>query len=487
MAGDGFVKSPISLLRFPAWDERGLGWASPARRAARCARHRLGRATPSSPRMPFCRFIKTGVTAFALAVLLWTGMASADGDGAKIYVIRVADAISPGTAEFIRSGLRKAEKEQAACFIIELDTPGGLADSMRMIVQDILASPVPVVVYVYPSGARAASAGVMITMAADIAAMAPGTNIGAAHPVGAGGQEIEGTMSEKIVNDMVAQARSIAERRGRNAQWVEKAIRESVSATETEALKEHIIDLVAQDTADLIRQINGRSVAGKGTLRLDGARTIVFEEGLRTKILRTISNPNIAYLLLMIGLAGLYFEFSHPGAIFPGVIGGICLILAFFALQTLPVNYAGILLIVLAIIFFIMEMKIASYGLLSIAGAISLLLGSLMLFEGEGPGERISWQVLVPTLVVISAFFTAVAFLVFRSQLSKPATGSAGLVGEIGVVKKALAPEGKVYVHGELWNASARAPIQEGQRIRVVRVTGLKLEVEAVEPERMRD
>jgi membrane-bound serine protease (ClpP class) len=205
---------------------------------------------------------------------------------------------------------------------------------------------VPVVVYVAPSGARAASAGVMITMAADIAAMAPGTNIGAAHPVGAGGQEIEGAMSEKVVNDMVAHARSVAERRGRNAQWVEKAIRESVSATETDALKEHVIDLVAQDTDDLIRQINGRSVAGKGTLQLDAPRTIVFEEGLRTKVLRAISNPNIAYLLLMIWLAGLYFEFSHPGAIFPGVVGGICLILAFFALQTLPVNYAGILLIV---------------------------------------------------------------------------------------------------------------------------------------------
>jgi membrane-bound serine protease (ClpP class) len=436
--------------------------------------------------MTFCRFIQGGIAAVVLAALLLTGPAAAAGEGGEVHIVRVSDAISPGTAEFIHGGLKKAEKAQAACVIIELDTPGGLAESMRKIVQDILASPVPVVVYVSPSGARAASAGVMITMAADIAAMAPGTNIGAAHPVGAGGQEIEGTMSEKVVNDMVAHARSVAERRGRNAQWVEKAIRESVSATETEALKENIIDVVAQNTDDLIRQINGRSLAGKGTLQLDAARTIVLEEGLRTKILRTISNPNIAYLLLMIGLAGLYFEFSHPGAVFPGVIGGICLILAFFALQTLPVNYAGILLIVLAIIFFIMEMKITSYGLLSIAGIVSLLLGSLMLFEGEGPAERISWQVLIPTLAVISAFFTAVAFLVFRAQMSKPATGSAGLVGEVGVVKTALALEGKIFVHGELWNASAPMPIGEGQRVRVVRVTGLRLEVEAVEPERMR-
>jgi membrane-bound serine protease (ClpP class) len=435
--------------------------------------------------MLFSWFVSGGIVAVALAVLFLTGPAWAAGEGGEVYVIRVSDAISPGTAEFIHSGLKKAEKAQAACVIIELDTPGGLAESMRKIVQDILSSPVPVVVYVSPGGARAASAGVMITMAADIAAMAPGTNIGAAHPVGAGGQDIEGAMSEKIVNDMVAHARSVAERRGRNAQWVEKAIRESVSATETEALKENIIDLVASDTDDLIRQINGRSVAGKGTLRLDAPRTIVLEEGLRTKVLRAISNPNIAYLLLMIGLAGIYFEFSHPGAIFPGVIGGICLILAFFALQTLPVNYAGILLIVLAIIFFIMEMKIASYGLLSVAGIVALLLGSLMLFEGEGAAERISWHVLIPTLAVISAFFTAVAFLVFRAQMSRPATGSAGLVGEVGVVKKALAPEGKVFVHGELWNASAPMPIEEGQRVQVVRVSGLKLEVKPAEPDRV--
>ena len=475
------VERPISALRCVS---QALRRTSSTPRPARLARLELGRWTTSERGVTFGRFSRGGIAAVALAVLILIGAGPAAGDGGDVYVIRVSDAISPGTADFIHSGLKKAEKAQAACVIIELDTPGGLAESMRTIVQDILASLVPVVVYVYPSGARAASAGVMITMAADIAAMAPGTNIGAAHPVGAGGQEIEGTMSEKVVNDMVAHARSVAERRGRNAQWVEKAIRESVSATETEALKEHVIDLVALDADDLIRQINGRSVAGKGTLRLDASRTIVFEEGLRTKILRTISNPNIAYLLLMIGLAGLYFEFSHPGAIFPGVVGGICLILAFFALQTLPVNYAGILLIVLAIIFFIMEMKITSYGLLSVAGIISLLLGSLMLFHGEGAEERISWQVLIPTLAVISAFFTAVAFLVFRAQMSKPATGSAGLVGEVGVAKKALAPEGKVFVHGELWDASARSPIEEGQRVRVVRVTGLKLEVEAVEPER---
>jgi len=399
----------------------------------------------------------------------------------EVYIIEVADAISPGTAEYIKSGIRKAEENEAACIIIELDTPGGLAESMRKIVQDILASRVPVVVFVYPSGARAASAGVMITMAADVAAMAPGTNIGAAHPVGAGGKDIDGKMSEKVINDMVAHAKSVAEKRGRNAKWVEDAIRESVSVTETEALKDKIIDLVAEDTDDLIRQLNGRELKDRGVLNLDNAKKVVLEETLRTKILKTISNPNIAYILLMIGLAGLYFELSHPGAIFPGVIGGISLILAFFAMQTLPVNYAGFLLIVLAIIFFIMEMKITSYGLLSVAGIVSLFLGSLMLFEGTTPDMKLSLNVLLPTIILISGFFVVIASLVFRAQISKPTTGSRGLVGEIGIVKQALTPEGKVFVHGELWNAKAREAIDEDVKVRVVEVVNLVLEVEPVD------
>ncbi|UCG05417.1 MAG: nodulation protein NfeD [Desulfobacterales bacterium] len=416
-------------------------------------------------------------------LLAWVFISTIPGmtEGSEVYIIEVADAISPGTSEFINSGIDKAEQSEAACVIIELDTPGGLAESMRQIVQRILNSKIPVVVYVSPRGARAASAGVMITMAADIAAMAPGTNIGAAHPVGAGGKDIEGKMNEKVINDMVAHAKSVAESRGRNVQWVEDAIRDSVSVTETEALKENIIDLIAKDTDDLIAQMNGRSVKDKGVLKLDDVNKVVLEETLRTKILRTISNPNIAYILMMIGLAGLYFELSHPGAIFPGVIGGICLILAFFALQTLPVNYAGILLIVLAIIFFIMEMKITSYGLLSIAGVVSLLLGSLMLFESTGPYLSLSWSVLLPTLMVVSGFFVLVAGLVFRAQRSKPSTGSRGLIGEIGIVKQTLAPEGKVFVHGELWNATAKEQIDEGIKVRVVNVDRLILQVEPLE------
>lgn len=417
----------------------------------------------------------------ALFLFLFCLPASAIAAKSEIYVVEFSGAISPGTADFLKSGIKKASDDNVACIIIVFDTPGGLVESMRDIVKAIFASQVPVVIYVAPSGARAASAGVMITMAADIAAMAPGTNIGAAHPVGAGGKEIGKTMSAKIVNDMVAHAKSIARKRGRNAQWVERAVRKSVSVTETEALKENIIDIVAKDLDDLIRQINGRKVQDKGVLVLDNVKTTVLKETIRNKILKTISDPNIAYILLMIGLAGLYFELSHPGVVLPGVIGGIALILAFFAFQMIPVNYAGILLIILALVFFMMEMKISSYGLLSIAGIISLLLGSLMLFDRGDPEIELSLGVLIPTLVLVSSFFVTVAALVFKSQLSKPLTGANGLVGEIGIVKKDLMPAGKVFVHGELWNATAKNTIQEGTRVRVVDVVNLVLEVEPAE------
>ena len=418
-----------------------------------------------------------------LALLLFLFFCPGNGFTAEseVYVIRMSGPISPAAAGFLKKGINKASEEGVSCLIIELDTPGGLAESMREIVMAIFASKVPVVIYVAPSGARAASAGVMITMAADIAAMAPGTNIGAAHPVGAGGKEISGAMSEKVVNDMVAHARSIAKKKGRNADWVETAVRKSVSITETEALKENVIDVVAKDIDDLIRQINGRKIQDKGVLTLDNVKKTVLTEDLRTKILKTISNPNIAYILMMIGLAGLYFELSHPGAVLPGVVGGISIILAFFAFQTIPVNYAGFLLIVLALIFFIMEMKIASYGLLSIAGITSLLLGSIMLFENSGSGMRLSWEVLIPTLVLISGFFVVVSGLVFKSHLAKPRTGAQGLIGEIGVVRESLMPEGKVFVHGELWNATSKDPIQTGTRVRVVNIVNLVLEVEPVE------
>ncbi|MBW2407559.1 MAG: nodulation protein NfeD [Deltaproteobacteria bacterium] len=399
----------------------------------------------------------------------------------EIYIIQVSGSINPAVAGFIEKGIEKASADGVSCVVIEIDTPGGLAESMRKIVMAIFASKVPVVSYVAPSGARAASAGVMITIAADIAAMAPGTNIGAAHPVSAGGKDISGKMSEKVINDMVAQVKSIAQKRGRNAEWAEKAVRKSVSVTETEALKANVIDVVAKDLDDLIRQINGRKIENKGVLKLDNPKKTLLEEDLRTKILKTISDPNIAYILMMIGLAGLYFELSHPGAVLPGVVGGISIILAFFAFQTIPVNYAGFLLIILALVFFIMEMKITSYGLLSVAGITSLLLGSLMLFESNGTDMGLSWKVLVPTMVMVSGFFVVISGLVFRSHLSKPRTGASGIVGEIGVVKESIITEGKVFVHGELWKAISKDPIETGTKIRVVRVINLVLEVEPIE------
>jgi membrane-bound serine protease (ClpP class) len=399
----------------------------------------------------------------------------------EVYIIKVSGSINPAVADFLEKGIHKASADGVSCLIIEIDTPGGLAESMRKIVMAIFASKVPVISYVAPSGARAASAGVMITIAADIAAMAPGTNIGAAHPVGLGGRDIGGTMAEKVTNDMVAQAKSIAEKRKRNAEWVEKAVRESVSVTETEALKANVIDIVANNIDDLIRQINGRKIENKGVLKLDHPKKTFIEESLRTKVLKIISDPNIAYILMMVGLVGLYFELSHPGAVLPGVVGGISIILAFFAFQTIPVNYAGFLLIILALVFFILEMKIASYGLLSIAGIASLLLGSLMLFEDSGSGMGLSWKVLVPTMVVVSGFFIFISGLVFKSHMSKPITGTNGLVGEIGVVKETILTEGRVLVHGEMWKAISKDPIEKGVKVRVVNIERLVLEVEPLE------
>ena len=404
----------------------------------------------------------------------------ARGAKGEVYVVKVSGTINPGLAEYLIRSMEQASREEGRCLVIQLDTPGGLALSMRSIVMAMLSSQIPVVVYVSPSGARAASAGVMITLAADIAAMAPGTNMGAAHPVNLGQKEMDGTMAEKVVNDMVAYTKSIAEKRGRNSDWAEKAVRESVSVTEKEALELKVIDLIAEDLDDLLEKIDGRDLKDKGTLHTKGVKQVVLTESFRDKILKTLSDPNIAYLLMMIGLAGLYFELSHPGAIFPGVIGAMSLILAFFAFQTLPVNYAGVLLIALAIILFVLEMKVASFGLLSLGGVISLFLGSLMLFEGTAPGMRLSWRVLVPTVVMVSGFFVAVAGLVFRSQVSKPRTGDKGLVGEVGVVKSRLEPEGKVFVHGELWNAVAPGSIEVGAKVRVVGVDSLLLKVEQV-------
>jgi membrane-bound serine protease (ClpP class) len=411
-------------------------------------------------------------------LLIWGGALHAENEKG-VLILELEGPINPGTAMYTARGIDIAKEQNMALIVLRLDTPGGLASSMRTIVKAILNSPIPVVVYVGPTGAGAASAGVMITVAGHIAAMAPSTNIGAAHPVTAGGKDIDSTMSEKVVNDMASYARGIAEEKGRNGEWVEEAIRESVSITEDEALEKGVIDLVAGDIDELIESLDGREVtlkSGTVTLKTTDLKKVHYRPGFRDKVLRTISDPNIAYILMMIGLAGLYFELSHPGAIFPGVIGAISLILAFYSFQTLPVNYAGLLLIALAIIFFVAEVKITSYGILSIGGLVSLTLGSIMLFEDIG----LSLSVLIPTVLLVGGFFVLVAALAFRAFRAKPQGGTEGLIGEIGMVKEPLDPEGLVFVHGEYWRAQSLEVVEEGERVEVMAMEGLLLKVRRV-------
>jgi len=401
----------------------------------------------------------------------------------QVNILKINDAITPAIADFIKRGIEQSVKDKAECLVIQMDTPGGLDLSMRDIIKEMMNADIPIVVYVAPSGARAASAGVFITLASDIAAMAPGTNIGAAHPVAVGGGRMDRTMAEKVVNDAVAYIESIAAKKGRNVKWAAKAVRESVSITETEALKIKIIDLIAKDVDDLLAKIDGKTVEkSRRTLKLatKGLKTKQVEMGFRESFLATLSNPNIAYILMMIGLAGLYFELSNPGAVFPGVIGGICLILAFFAFRTLPVNYAGILLILLGIFLFIAEIKIASYGLLSVGGIVSLALGSIMLFDSPLPFLRASLTVIIPTVLVAAGFFIFAVTMTVKAHRAKPATGKEGLLGEVGKATTRIAPEGKVFVHGELWNAYADGIIEEGQKVRVVKAEGLWVKVERI-------
>ncbi len=422
--------------------------------------------------------------AWLALMLLLPGGAGGAVAPKEVYVISAVGSVNPGLAEFIGASIKKAEKDQAAALVIELDTPGGLDTSMRQIVQAITNAQVPVIVYVYPQGARAASAGVLITVSAAVAAMAPGTNIGAAHPVTIGMGKIDKTMEKKLLNDMAAYGRALATERGRNAGWVEKAIRRSVSITANEALKLKVIDLVAENRDDLLRKVHNRpvKVAGKtARLHTQGLPVKEIPESWRFRVLKYIADPNIAFILMMIGLAGLYFELAHPGVVLPGVVGALCLLLAFFAFQTLPINYIGILLILLAFVLFVLEFKVTSYGLLSLAGLISLFFGSMMLFKDGETGVSLSWGVLLPTVITISLFFMAVAGLVFRSHLRRSMTGSAGMVGERGVAHTDLSPEGKVFVHGEYWQARSDEPIKAGEAVEVVEVTNLKLRVRRVQ------
>lgn len=407
-----------------------------------------------------------------------------------VYLIPIDDAIGPVTARFMVAGIERAERERAAAAVIQLDTPGGLDASMRQIVKAILAAEVPVVVYVAPPGARAASAGMYITLAAPVAAMAPGTNIGAATPVSIGGPsgvaDTIGVMRAKMTNDAAAYARSLAERHGRNAAWAEKAVRDAVSLPAEEAVAETVVDLLAADLKELLAAIDGRIVrlpAGDQILQTRDAEERRLRMSRRESLLALLTNPGIAYLLFLAGILGLAIELYNPGAILPGVVGAISLILAFFAFQSLPVNVAGVLLILLGVVLFILEVKVPSFGILSIGGVTSLILGSLFLFQ-RGSAYRLSLTVILPAALAFAAVFVLIVFLAARAQLRPKLGGVDGMIGEIATAVTALEPEGKVFVHGEYWNARSRTPVGPGSRVRVVRVQGLSIEVEPIEPQK---
>lgn len=422
----------------------------------------------------------TATLAVFISSLALTLPHPAAGAGNTVLVAKVEGVINPVTAEFVEKAIAAADKDDAQAVVFMLDTPGGLDSSMRTIVKAIVGSRVPVVTYVAPSGARAASAGVFIAMASHVAAMAPGTNIGAAHPVEMGGGKMDETMNEKVVNDASAYIRSLAENRGRNAAWAEESVRKSVSVSEGEALKLGVIDLVSDNVAGLLKTLDGRKVAtvyGERTLQTKGAGTREFDMGIRLELLKAISDPNVAYILMMVGMVGIYFELSNPGLIFPGVVGGIALILAFYSFQTLPVNYAGLLLIMLAALFFIVELQVTSYGLLTIAGLVSLVLGSVMLIDTPVPFMRISLALILPTAVAVAAFAAILARVALRSHRSKVSTGVEGLVGETGEARTDIDPEGEVYVQGAYWSAYSDTPLKRGERVTVVSVDGLRLKV----------
>lgn len=402
----------------------------------------------------------------------------------QVLVVRISSVINPVSSEFIGKSIHRADAMQSEALILELDTPGGLDTSMRSIVKDIMGSTVPVVVYVSPGGARAASAGVFITLAAHVAAMAPGTNIGAAHPVAMGGG-MDKTMAEKATNDAAAYIKSLAERSGRNAGWAEDAVRKSISATETEALKKGVVDIVSSDLTALLNDIDGRKVttaSKEKILHTAGAAIIRTEMDLRYKILNFISDPSVAYMLMLLGFYGLFFELTNPGTIFPGVTGAIFLILAFYSFQTLPVNYAGLLLILMALILFILEIKIVSHGLLTIGGIIAMVIGSLMLFDSPAPFFKLSLSLVLPAVIVTALFFTATFRLAYKALRTRPATGGEGLIGLQGKAATDITREGgTVALHGEVWSATSDERIGRGDIVEVIAMSGLQVRVKKKE------
>ena len=421
------------------------------------------------------------LVALAGALALLAGRGDPALAAAPVSLIEMDGAISPITVRLLDSAIEHARADGAQALIVELNTPGGLERSMRSMVQSILKSDVPVIVYVAPTGARAASAGVFITIAAHVAAMAPATNIGAAHPVAVGGQ-MDKEMTKKVENDAAAFARTIATERGRNVDWAEKAVRSSVSATEREAVKLHVVDLIADSVPDLLAKVDGRVVKtskGPVTLATRDAKVIPIQVRFRDRFLALITDPSVAYILMMVGMLGIFFELSNPGSVLPGVIGGISLILAFFAFQSLPINWAGLMLILFGLILLIVEIKVASHGVLTVGGIVAMLLGSFMLYDApESGGLRISWVVVVPTVGSMAALVIFAVSAGLRALYQPPSTGAVGMVGHVGVVRSALNPEGQVLIDGELWRAVAPdGPVAAGEAVEVRAMDGLTLQV----------
>ncbi len=403
-----------------------------------------------------------------------TADASARPDEVRVRVLPYEGAITPVAASYLVEGIEEAAEEGAACVVIELDTPGGLDTSMRQIVKAEMASPVPVVVYVAPSGSRAASAGVFITMAAHVAAMAPGTNIGSASPVNLGGGGMDSTMTHKVTHDAIAYLVSIAHKRGRNEELARRFVEEAHNVTAEEALQEEVVDFIAADLDELLEKMDGRQVeldSGSVVLHTAGAGVEVKEMSGRRRLLKYLVDPSVAYILMLLGIYGLFFELSNPGSLVPGILGGISLLLALFAFQSLPVSYAGVALILFGVVLLILEVKVTSYGALTIGGLVSMVLGSLMLFDSSQEWSRLSLGVMIPALAVFAGFLMLLAWLVIRVQRRPPVTGQQALVGERGRVIDAIPGgemPGKVVFHGEVWDAVSTVAVDEGERVEVV-------------------
>jgi membrane-bound serine protease (ClpP class) len=422
---------------------------------------------------------RLGIT-FLLAVFVF---AAGHLNAKDVYTVSVNGAINPPIAGFLENSIKKANKDGAEALVILLDTPGGVDSSMRDIIKKIMDSAVPVVVYVAPSGARAASAGAIILLASHVAAMAPGTNAGAAHPVNIGKEKTDEVMMKKVVQDAEAYAKSIAAQRGRSVDFAAKAVTESISIPAGDALAKKVIDVVAGSLDDLLTQIDGRSVVtkkGAVVLHTKDAKKVALPMPFKFRFLAYVSDPNVAYILMMLGIYGIIFEFYSPGAIFPGVIGGICLILALYAFQAIPISFAGLALILLGIVFFILEVKIISHGALGIAGIISVVVGSLMLVDLPGSVLSISLATIILVAVISAAFVFGILSFAVRAQFFKVKTGKEGLIGETGFARSDFTAggKGKVNVHGEIWSAVSEDELHEGDEVIVAAVDNLIVKVE---------